>query len=436
VKEKPRHRILVGSLIALGAILTVLAIFAVWAERQVLNTEEWVETSSELLEDAEIQAALNSFLVEELFANIDLQAELEARLPPVAQPVAGPLAGVLRQAAGDVAARALAAPRVQEAWAKANRVAHESLVNLVEGGGELADATGGAVTLDMQAIVTELASRLGISADVAAKLPDDVAQLEILRTDQIGAAQTVGSVIRGLALVFSLVALGSLALAIYLAAGRRRSALFWAGLALIVAGVVVYALRNIAGDAIVDALVKQVTAEPAAEATWSISTSLLTSIATTVIVYGALFVIASWLASPRPSATMARRALAPTLRRHPGWVYGVVVAAALIYFGLAPTHGLRALLTLCVLAALAIAGVASLRSQVEEEFPDAQPGAARLAVRDWVRGLRSGAPAEAATGTGEEARLAQLEQLSRLREQGVLSDEELAAEKARILTPG
>jgi hypothetical protein len=39
-----------------------------------------------------------------------------------------------------------------------------------------------------------------------------------------------------------------------------------------------------------------------------------------------------------------------------------------------------------------------------------------------------------AQGEGD-ARLDQLERLARLREQGVLSDEEVAVEKARILTP-
>jgi hypothetical protein len=433
--EKSSHPILVRALIALGAVLAVLAIFAVWAERQVLDTDEWVQTSTELLEDEEIQAALNSFLVEQLFSNVDVQAELAQRLPPEAAPLAGPLAGALQQFAGQVAERALAAPRVQAAWAEANRVASEALVNLVEGDGRLAEATGGAVTIDVQAIVAELATRVGISADVAAKLPPGIAQIEVLETDQIEAAQTVGKLIRGLALVFTLVALGSLALAIYLAAGRRRSALLWSGLALIGAGVVAYVLRNLAGDAIVDALVKVETAEPAAEAAWSISTSLLTSIATTVIVFGALFVVAAWLASPRPSAALARRALAPTLRNRPGWAYGAVVAAALIYFSLAPTHGLRALLTVCLLAALALAGVAALRRQAAEEFPNAQPGAARLAAREWARGLRSG-PSPEARASAPEDRVARLERLSRLRDHGVLTDEELAAEKARILASG
>ena len=84
-----------------------------------------------------------------------------------------------------------------------------------------------------------------------------------------------------------------------------------------------------------------------------------------------------------------------------------------------------------MLAALALAGVAALRRQAAEEFPDAQPGA----LRDWARGRRAGPTPEAGPGAPED-RVARLERLSRLRDHGLLTDEELAAEKARILASG
>jgi hypothetical protein len=430
--QKPPHRILVRVLVALGGLLAVLAIFAVWAERQVLNTDDWVETSSELLDDDEIQAALQTFLVDQLFANVDVQARLEDRLPPRVQVLAGPATGALQQFANEVAARALDSPRFQGAWAQANRAAHELLLNLVEGDGELVEAQGGAVTLDLEALVTDLAARVGISEEVADRLPEDVAQLEILQSDQIEAAQTIAAAVRGLAIVFTVAAFGSLGLAIYLARGRRTVTVLWAGIALILAGVVVYALRDAAGQAIVDALIVNEAARPAAESTWSISTSLLTSIATTVIVFGALFVIASWLGSSTDSAVAVRRALAPALRDHPGWAYGLLALGLLIYFALAPTHGLRAILTLLVLGAIAAAGLTALRRQAAEEFPDAQSGDTVARMRGWI-GSRGGRPP--APRAGDDDRLARLERLARLRDQGVLTEEEAAAEKARILAP-
>jgi hypothetical protein len=430
---KPRHRIAVKILIPLGVVLTVLAIFAVWTERQALDTDEWVDTSSALLEDPAIQSALTDYLTNELFTNVDVQAELADRLPAQVAPLAGPLAGALRELATEVAARALESSKVQDVWASANRTAHELLLNLIDGNGELVDAQGGVVTLQLQPLVSEIASRLGISADVASKIPDDVASLEIIRSDQIEAAQKIAKLIKGLAIVLSVLALGSFALAIFLARDRRQTTVLWCGVGLIVAGVLVLVLREAAGDAVVNGLAKTESANEAAAAAWSIATSLMTSIAKTVIVYGVLFVLASWVASPSPSGAAIRRSFAPTLRDRPVLVYGLVVAAALIYFALAPTHGVRALVTLAFLVALALFGLTALRRQAAEEFPDAQAGDTRARLREWAS--RRGRPeAPAATGAdADEERLQRLERLRSLHADGTLSDEELAAEKARIL---
>jgi hypothetical protein len=52
------HRKLVFALIALAAVIGFLAVFAVWAKRQLLETDTWTETSTKLLEDEDIAAAV------------------------------------------------------------------------------------------------------------------------------------------------------------------------------------------------------------------------------------------------------------------------------------------------------------------------------------------------------------------------------------------
>jgi len=431
---KRKHRFAVKILIPLGVVLTVLAIFAVWTERQALDTDEWVDTSSALLGDEDIRTALNEYLTDQLFTNVDVQSELESKLPSQVAPLAGPLTGALRQLATEAGQRALESSQVQDAWASANRTAHELLLNLIEGNGERVDANGGVVTLQLKPLVENLASRLGISADVASKIPDDVANLEIIKADEIETAQKIAKAIKGLAIILSILGLGSFALAIVLASDRRQTAVLWCGVGLIVAGVLVLVLREAAGDAIVSALAPAESANAAAAAAWSISTSLMVSIARTVIVYGALFILASWVASPTASGAAIRRTLTPTLRDQPVLTYGLLVTAALIYFALAPTHGTRALVTLALLLALALFGLTALRRQAIEEFPDAQHGDTwnrlRAGASRW--GTREGEPTPAAAAADDE-RINQLERLSSLHAAGTLTDEELAAEKARIL---
>ena len=56
-----RHRILIGTLFALATIIGIVAVLAVWANRQALNTDNETNTSSQLLADKQIQTAVAAF---------------------------------------------------------------------------------------------------------------------------------------------------------------------------------------------------------------------------------------------------------------------------------------------------------------------------------------------------------------------------------------
>ena len=112
----------------------------------------------------------------------------------------------------------------------------------------------------------------------------------------------------------------------------------------------------------------------------------MTSIATTVIVFGVLFGIAGWLASPTGSARSTRRAIAPVLRDYIAYVYAGLAIVVGIYFLSAPTQGLRSFLTTLVIAGLAAFGIHELRKQADEEFPDADYGDLVGRTKDKVVG--------------------------------------------------
>src|SRR5262249_6593979 len=76
--------IVVATVVALGASLNV------WVKRQALDTDNWVATSSNMLEDDQIREALSVYLVNQLYANGNVQAGLEQRLPAQLDPLAAP----------------------------------------------------------------------------------------------------------------------------------------------------------------------------------------------------------------------------------------------------------------------------------------------------------------------------------------------------------
>jgi hypothetical protein len=451
----------VKALVVLGSVLAFLSVFAIWIERQALDTDDWVTTSGRMLQDETVRAAVGDYLVDQLYENVDIEKELEDILPGDTSDLAGPAAGGLRQVAGDGAERVLETSTAQTLWQDANRTAHEQLLAVLEDDKEAISTTNGEVSLNLGSLITNLASQVGLASTLAEKLPPDAGQIKILRSDQLKTAQNIVVAIKGLALVLSILTFAAFGLAIYLSRGGRWVTVLFSGIGLVAAGFAVIVARHIAGGVVVDQLVTAESAKPAGEAAWSIGTSLMTSIATTVIVIGVLFAAAGWLSSPTKPARSTRRVIAPALRDYSPWVYTGLAIVVSLYFLSSSTQGLRSFLTTLIIAGMAAFGIHELRKQANEEFPDANFndtfGGTRDKVVSAVKGANIGeraskmrlpdirrpepqeqptteAPTEALSTDAEDTRLQRLERLGAMRDKGILTDEEFAAEKSRLLS--
>jgi hypothetical protein len=356
-----RRRGVVYTLIVVASLILFLAVFAVWANRQLLETDTWTDTSTKLLEDEEIREQVSFFMVDTLYANVDVQTELQQALPPRLQPLAGPAAAGLRQLTLRLADQALQRPRVQELWEDANRAMHEQLIDVVEHGGDED------VNLDIGTIVTQLGDQLGV--DVAGRVPAGAAQIEVLPNDELSSIQKAVDVLRGLAIVLTVLALALFGLAIYLAEGWRREALRSVGFAFIVVGVIVLVVRALAGDAVVSSLGSTESVRPAIADTWSIATGLLSAQGGAMIFYGLFIVIGAWLSGPMGFARTARRAITPILERRV-IAYSALGLLLLVLFIWSPTPGFERLPTALLLIALSIVGLEFLRHRAITDFPD------------------------------------------------------------------
>jgi hypothetical protein len=429
------HRRLALVLIFVASLLSLLAIFAVWANRQLLNTDNWTETSSELIENNAIRTQVSAFLVDELYANVDVKGELEQVFEQVLRPagastLAGPAAGGLRTLAERGVDTLLGRPVPQQVWENANRRAHKRLLFVVEGGGEVLSTSDGEVTLDLSALLSQTQSNLGVGGRVQERLPEGAAQIVLFRSTQLEAAQEAVRLLKTLAIVLVALALALFALAVFLARGWRREALRACGLGLLFAGAAGLVARALAGDAVVDALATTEAVRPAAEAAWSIGTSMLEQVATSVLIYGVVIVFAAWLAGPTAWAVGARRGLAPYLRE-PRFAWGAFAVIVLLLLAWAPTPAFRIVIPALILIGLLAAGVEALRRQTMREFPDADYQHSNERFRKWVSGLSRRARGGAAP---TDARLDELERLGRMRDSGLLDASEYSTEKARILS--
>jgi hypothetical protein len=441
----------VRALLVLATILAIVSIFAVWANRQLFDANNWADTSTAMLENDDIRTQLSAYLVDQVYANVDVTTELRGALPPRFKPLAGEAAGGLRGLAERGVDRALGRPRFQEAWKQANRLTAQQFINIAEGKSGAITTSGNAVVLDLRVILVELAQRLGLPRSLVDKVPPNAGRIKIMSSEQISTLQDGTSALKGVAFVLPPLAIALLALAVYLARGRRRRVLLFAGIDLVIAGVVVLIAANLIGNGVVDSLAKTDAVKPAADAAWSIATRMLRDVAQSSIILGLPVILAAWLAGPMRPAVALRRTAAPWLRERPGTVYALAAVIVLLVVAWGPIPATRMVVPVLIMIALFVVGIEALRRQVAAEFPDATVDTARASVveagrraRDAVLGARRrGAAAEVAETAPppppapvEPHRLERLERLAALHDTGALTDDEFATEKAAVLAGG
>jgi hypothetical protein len=438
--ERPRRGRAIGAWIALvlAGLLLLLSSFAVWVNRVALNTDVFVDTSSELLADDEIRGAVATRAVDELYAEVDVASLLEDRLPDDYQSLSGPAAAGLRQASYQIVDRALERPAMQKLWAFSLEQSHLTLVQVLEGGGDRVSTEEGIVSLDLRPIVLDTADRIGLRDEVEDRLPEDAGVIEVLRSDELDTAQNVFQLLKALAWLLPILTLVAFALVVWLAGDRRR-AVRRVGITVLVVGVLGLIAARITGNYVVDSLVADTDTRTAAGNAWDILTELLRTSFRWLAVVGILFLVAAWLAGPGRRATATRRALAPALRERV-WAYAGLAVLALILLLSSPVSDFTRLFLLAVLIGLGALWIELTRTRTLLEFPDASApevfGDARDRVTSWWERRRAAAapaapaPAPAAAATDLSARLAGL---ADLHARGELSDDEYAAAKARVL---
>jgi hypothetical protein len=416
--------VLARILVVLSILLVVLSLLAGYIRFQALDTDTVKNTASELIADDEIRNEVAAALVDELYTNVDVAAALERRLPPDQQGLAGPAAAGLRELSDRAAVRMLERPRVQALWVDTVARTHRQLLRVLEDDTGALSTEGGVVVLDLRPLVLQLGDRVAIVGNLAEQLGPDAGRIEIMQADNLETAQDLTQLLKFLGTWLWILPLALMAVALWLARGRRLSILRMIAIGSILAGFLVLVVRRVAGSYLVEDLAPTESVQPAAQDAWDILTSLLRDGGFTLIGLGVIVLVAVWLAGPSRSGAATRRFLAPYLRR-PELAYSAAAVLFLLMLWWSPTvQTTRVPLIIAAALVLALA-VEVLRRQTAREFPDAPPPDPGGSLRRGMGKLRG--------GTGEEKRLAALEQLGRLHEQGVLTDEEFAAEKAQLV---
>ncbi len=277
--------------LVLAVLAGVLAIFAIWANQQLLDTGSWASVSGNLLKSKEVRHRVAAFLGETLVEETESQLlaageeETAARVMPR-----------LRRNDVKLAERVMATPQFEAIWEIANRTGHAALLRVLDeeeaGNGE------GGVAVDLTPAlrrVADLLGREGLAEELGVESLGDLvepgaARIEVLEAQELEQAQDVVHVVRHLTLPAVIAALAFYALALFFGRWWLSRAFLGVGIALIATGGLALLARSLAGHAVVDQLLSGDTDREAADAAWRIATSTISDISIGVIIVGALVI--------------------------------------------------------------------------------------------------------------------------------------------------
>ena len=352
-------------LIVIATVLAVASSLTTWVHTDALDTDAWAKTSEELLNDEQVTTAVATYLVNELYTQVDVAGELQQLLPGDLSGVAKALSGALREPVTNGVERVLESPQFAAIWVTANRIAHETFVAILRDETPPAvSTTDGTVTLDLREAVVNVGTEIGLPQAALDRIPEGVGQITIFQSNELKNAQTYVQVLDFLSWFLFIVTVGLYALAVYLAAPRRRRALSMVGWSLVVYGVSVYTLQALGVKTGVDYYVSNNTNKDLARAIGTVATELLRQLALAGIVYGILIVGFAALLGPHRWAVTLRRFNPITT---PARAVGGAVVLTLVVLWWSPGNAFERWYTALAVVALIAGAMAALVVQSQKD---------------------------------------------------------------------
>ncbi|WP_371525268.1 hypothetical protein OG302_03260 [Streptomyces sp. NBC_01283] len=306
--ERRRHarllslrRVLAALLIAVVAIVSVTSVVGVWGSRTTLNTDRWIATVGPLPEDPKVNAAVSTYLADQIFDQLDVRDRLSEALPPRASFLAAPVTGAVHDFMRDSISKLIATDQFQDLWRATNERAHRRIVAVLEKRNENVQVKGDTVTLNLLPMVNNLLTNLeqqlpsmfGKKLDLPAlssgevppglhariekalgvSLPDSFGQIRLYNRNELGQLQDAVVLFKK-AVVGLLIAVPVLlGLALWVSPNRRRT-LLQLGLWLVVTVTVLSSVLRAVRDQLLGQVPSGVYRDGLAAALWTVFTTL------------------------------------------------------------------------------------------------------------------------------------------------------------------
>jgi len=332
-KRRRLRHIAVALLLVVGILGFTVSAVGWWARRNVADTEIWMQRVGPLAEDPAVQAALGTWLSDEVIQLINPRELFQEVLPERGQLLAVPLSGAVDNFVRERIDRFLASDRFERLWRAANETAHRAAVRVLRGESDVVLAQGDKVVINLVPMIDAALAEIGsaspqllgrqvdlpdLSVDdlpedaiprleqaLGVQLPDQFGQVVIYDRGKLAALQDALDRARRWLIALSVVTVVALAAALWFSDRRRRTALqMLAGLAL---GIAVIRRVGIRGQReLLDAIPNEVN-RAAADAISDRFLSPLLDVTRVLLIVFAVVAAVLVISGPYPWAVRLRR---------------------------------------------------------------------------------------------------------------------------------
>ncbi|HCB02896.1 MAG TPA: hypothetical protein PLZ93_03080 [Nocardioides sp.] len=306
--------------LVLLAIITPLAVVATWAHDQVGDTDRWVATVAPLADDPAVQNAVADRITNEIVTRIDVKAITSEAVDALAErglptnvatnlkALGTPLAQGVQSFVHERVLQLVQSDAFAEAWATANREAHEQMVAVLTGEtGNAVEVKGSSVQLNLAVLIDTVKTKLVDSGfELAGRIPNVTATFTLVQSADLAKAQNGFRLLNAVARALPILALLLLGGAI-LAAKRRRRALMIGSLvvagSMLVLGVTLNGFRIVYLNAVpTDTLPPDAAGAIYDQVVWFIRLN----IRALLVLFLAIAAVA-WVSGPDPAPVAVRR---------------------------------------------------------------------------------------------------------------------------------
>ncbi|WP_181387476.1 hypothetical protein [Streptomyces sp. Act143] len=288
-------------LVALVALLTVTSVIGVWGARTALKTDRWTATVGPLPENPAVNAAVSTYLTDQIFDRLDVEQRLSEALPDRASFLAAPVTGAVHDYMKDMVSKLIRTEQFQDLWRATNESAHGRIIDVLENRDENVRVEGDRVTLNLLPMVNNLLVALEerlptlfgkeldlptlssgevppglrdrVEKALGVTLPEDFAQIRLYDRQELGRLQDAVVLFKHALVGLLIGTVVLLSLAVWVSPNRRRTVLQF-GLWLVVFVTVLASVLRAVRDQILGQIPEGVYRDGVRAALWTVFTTL------------------------------------------------------------------------------------------------------------------------------------------------------------------